>query len=100
MERLKTPKKRKSKTNFKVLPSKKKKHPYSERVGRKAEMMKKYYKAKISLSQMMQISNDKYKALLVDNKEDDVTEIIIKYYVKHYVKHYVKKHIVLLPHFE
>ena len=35
MERPKTPKKGKSKTNFKVLPNKKKKHPSSERVGTK-----------------------------------------------------------------
>ena len=77
MERPKTPKKRKSKANFKVLPNKRKKHPFSERVGTKADMMKQYYKAKISLSQMMQISNGKYKTLLVNNKEDDVTEIII-----------------------
>ena len=77
VERPKTPKKRKSKTNFKALPNKRKKHPYSERVGTKADMMKQYYKAKISLSQMMQISNGKYKTLLVNNKEDDVTEIII-----------------------
>ena len=43
-------KKRKSKTNFKLLPNKRKKHPYSERVRTKADMMKQYYKAKISLS--------------------------------------------------
>ena len=43
-------KKRKSKTNFKLLPNKRKKHPYSERVRTKADMMKHYYKAKISLS--------------------------------------------------
>ena len=43
-------KNRKNKTNFKILPSKRKKHPYSERVGTKADMMKQYYKAKISLS--------------------------------------------------
>ena len=77
VERPKTPKKRKSKTNFKALPNKRKKHPYSERVGTKADMMKQSYKAKISLSQMMQISNGNYKTLLVNNKEDDVTEIII-----------------------
>ena len=58
MERPKTPKKGKSKTNFKVLPNKKKKHPSSERVGTKVDMMKQYYKAKISLSQIMQISNE------------------------------------------
>ena len=40
-------------------------------------MMKQYCKAKISLSHMMLISNEKYKALLVHNKEDEVTEIII-----------------------
>ena len=40
-------------------------------------MMKQYCKAKISLSQMMLTSNEKYKALLVDKKEDEVTEIII-----------------------
>lgn len=41
------------------------------------DMMKQYYRAKISLSQMMQISNNKYKTLVVDNKEDDATKIII-----------------------
>ena len=46
-------------------------------MGTKADMMKEYYKAKISLRWTMQISNEKYKTLLVDNKEDDVTEIII-----------------------
>ena len=68
VERPKTPEKRKSKTNFEVLPNKRKKHPYSERVGTKADIMKQYYKAKISFSQMMQISSEKYKALLVNNK--------------------------------
>ena len=77
VERPKTLKKHKSKTNFKVLPNKRKGHLYSERVGTKACMMKQYYKAKRSLSQMMQIFNRKYKSLLVNNKEDDVTEIII-----------------------
>ena len=77
VERPKTREKRKSKTNLKVLPNKRKKHPYSERVGTKADIMKQYYKAKISFSQMMQISSEKYKALLVNNKEDDVTKIII-----------------------
>ena len=67
-------KERKSKTSFKVLPSKRKKHPYSERVGTKADMMKQYYKVKISLSQIMQILNE---TLLVNNEQDDVTEIII-----------------------
>ena len=66
-------KKRKSKTNFKVLPNKWKKHPYSERVRTKVDMMKQYYKAKISLSQVVQISNEKYKTLLVNNKEDEFT---------------------------
>ena len=70
-------KKRKSKTNFKLLPNKRKKHPYSKRVRTKADMMKQYYKAKISLSYIMQISNEKYKALFVNNKEDDVNKIII-----------------------
>ena len=65
VERPKTTKKRKSKRSFKVLSNKKKKPPYLERVGTKADMMKQYYKAKISLSQMMQISNEKYKTLLV-----------------------------------
>ena len=69
VERPKTQKKRKSKTNFKVLPNKRKKHPYSERVGTKVDMMKQYYKAKILLSQMMQISNEKYKALLANKKK-------------------------------
>ena len=77
VEQPKTPKKRKSKTNFKVLPSKRKKHPSSERLGTKADMRKQRYKAKISLSQMMQIPNEKYKTLVVNNKEDDVNEIII-----------------------
>ena len=40
------------------------------------DMMKQYYRAKISLSQMMQISSNKYKTLVVDNK-DDATKIII-----------------------
>ena len=78
VERPKTPKKRRSKKNFKVLPDKRKKHPYSERVGTKARMMKENYKAKNLLIQMMQISNEKYKTLLVNNKEDDVTKITIK----------------------
>ena len=77
VERPKILKKRKSKTNFKVLPNKRKKHPYSEKVGTKPDMMKQYYKARISLSQMMQIFSEKYKTLLVNDKEDDVTEIII-----------------------
>ena len=40
VERLKIPNIRKSKTNFKVLPNKSKKHSYLERVGTKADMMK------------------------------------------------------------
>ena len=70
VEQPKTPKKRKSKTNFKVLPNKRKKHPSLERLGPEADMMKQRYKAKISLSQMMQIPNEKYKTLVVNNKEE------------------------------
>ena len=70
-------KKRKSKTNFKVLPNKRKKRPYSERVGTKADIIKEYYKDKIFLSQMMQIPNEKWKTMLVNNNEDGATEIII-----------------------
>ena len=77
VERLKMPNKRKSKRNFKVLPNKSKKHSYLERVETKADMMKQYYKAEILLSQIIQISNEKYKILLVNNEEDDITEIII-----------------------
>ena len=77
MKRPKTPKKRKSKTNFKVLPDKRKKRPYSERVGTKADIIKQCYKAKIFLSQMMQIPNEICKTLLINNKEDGATEIII-----------------------
>ena len=73
VERPKTPKKLKSNTNL----NKRKKYPYSERVRTKADMMKQYYRAKISLSQMMQIFYEKYKTLLVNNKEDNVTESII-----------------------
>ena len=73
VERPKTPKKLKSNTNL----NKRKKYPYSERVRTKADMMKQYYRAKISLSQMMQIFHEKYKILLVNNKEDNVTKIII-----------------------
>ena len=78
VERLKRPNKPKSKTSFKVLPSKSKKHSYLERVGTKADMMKQYYKAGILLSQIIQISNQKYKTLLVNNEEDNVTESIIR----------------------
>ena len=77
MKRPKTPEKRKSKTNFKVLPNKRKKRPYSERVGTKADIIKEYYKAKVFLSRMMEIPNEKCKTLLVNNKEDGATEIII-----------------------
>ena len=77
MKRPKTPEKRKSKTNFKVLPNKRKKRPYSERVGTKAYIIKEYYKAKVFLSRMMEIPNEKCKTLLVNNKEDGATEIII-----------------------
>ena len=78
VERLKRPNKRKSKTSFKVLPSKSKKHSYLERVGTKADMMKQYDKAGILLSQIIQISNQKYKTLLVNNEEDNITESIIR----------------------
>ena len=46
-------------------------------MGTRADMMKQYNKATTSLSQMMLRSNEKYKTLLVNNKENDVTEIII-----------------------
>ena len=46
-------------------------------MGTKADMMKQYYKTKTSLSQIMRISNEKYKILLGINKEDDVTKIVI-----------------------
>ena len=45
VERLKIPNKRRSKTSFKLLPSKSKKHSYLERVGTKADMMKQYYQS-------------------------------------------------------
>ena len=67
VERLKIPNIRKSKTNFKVLPNKSKKHSYLERVGTKADMMKQCYKAEILLSQIIQKSNEKCKTLLVNN---------------------------------
>ena len=66
-----------TKKTFKLLPSKGKKHPYSKRVETKACMMKQYYKANTLLSQMMQIFNEKYKTLLINNKEDEVTKITI-----------------------
>ena len=47
-------------------------------MGTKADMMKEYYKAKISLRWTMQISNEKYKTLLVDNKEDDVPKLLLR----------------------
>ena len=67
VERLKIPNIRKSKTSFKVLPNKSKKHSYLERVGTKADMMKQCYKAEILLSQIIQKSNEKCKTLLVNN---------------------------------
>ena len=55
-----------------------KKHPYSEIVGTKADKMKQYSKVKISLSQMMQIPNEKYQTLLVNNQKITLPNLLLQ----------------------
>ena len=70
-----SPKKRKAEYNFiayeSLLQSKKRKHPYTSRVGSHAEMMRQYYRARISLAEMENPVASVASTILCKAKEND-----------------------------
>ena len=70
-----SPKKRKAEHNFiayeSLLQRKKRKHPYTSRVGSHAEMMRQYYRARISLAEMENPVASVASTILCKAKEND-----------------------------